>query len=227
MTEPTATPIRVVLADDHALVREGLRHVLHDEPGFDVVGEAANGDDAITLARRHRPDVLLLDISMPGQTGLAVTEVVRRELPTTRVLLLSMYDHLEYVREGIRLGAHGYLLKDSAGAELRIAVRAVHAGGTYLSPAIAQALTGTGDGEGAEAAPAAVSDPLAILTARERDVLQGVARGLTNKAIAAELGIGRRTVEAHRENLMRKLDIRTVAGLTRLALECGLIGEGA
>jgi DNA-binding NarL/FixJ family response regulator len=128
------------------------------------------------------------------------------------------------VREGLRLGANGYLLKDSAGAELRSAIRAVQAGGTYLSPAIAQALSGASD-DLAAADGGAEADPLAVLTARERDVLQGVARGLTNKAIAAELGIGRRTVEAHRENLMRKLDVRTVAGLTRLALAQGLIGE--
>jgi DNA-binding NarL/FixJ family response regulator len=216
--------IRVVLADDHAIVREGLRHVLHDEPGFTVVGEAATATDVVPLVLTHRPDVVLLDIAMPGGGGLAATAEIMTAWPEARVLLLSMYDSVEYVREGLRLGATGYLLKDSAGAELRIAIRAVQAGGTYLSPAIAQALTGT---PGAEGAAAAAADPLSVLTARERDVLQGVARGLTNKAIAAELGIGRRTVEAHRENLMRKLDVRTVAGLTRLALQQGLIGEDA
>lgn len=217
--------IRVVLADDHAIVREGLRHVLHDEPGFTVVGEAATATDVVPLVLAHRPDVVLLDIAMPGGGGLAATAEIMAEWPEARVLLLSMYDSVEYVREGLRLGATGYLLKDSAGAELRIAIRAVQAGGTYLSPAIAQALTGTAGADDATAA--AATDPLSVLTARERDVLQGVARGLTNKAIAAELGIGRRTVEAHRENLMRKLDVRTVAGLTRLALQQGLIGEDA
>jgi DNA-binding NarL/FixJ family response regulator len=217
--------IRVVLADDHAIVREGLRHVLHDEPGFTVVGEAANATDVVPMVLEHRPDVVLLDIAMPGGGGLSATAEIMTAWPDARVLLLSMYDSVEYVREGLRLGATGYLLKDSAGAELRIAIRAVQAGGTYLSPAIAQALTGAGAIDGA--AEDSDGDPLAVLTARERDVLQGVARGLTNKAIAAELGIGRRTVEAHRENLMRKLDVRTVAGLTRLALQQGLIGEDA
>jgi DNA-binding NarL/FixJ family response regulator len=217
--------IRVVLADDHAIVREGLRHVLHDEPGFTVVGEAANAADVVPMALEHRPDVVLLDIAMPGGGGLSATAEIMAAWPDARVLLLSMYDSVEYVREGLRLGATGYLLKDSAGAELRIAIRAVQAGGTYLSPAIAQALTGAGTIDGT--AEASDGDPLAVLTARERDVLHGVARGLTNKAIAAELGIGRRTVEAHRENLMRKLDVRTVAGLTRLALQQGLIGEDA
>jgi DNA-binding NarL/FixJ family response regulator len=216
--------IRVVLADDHAMVREGLRHVLHDEPGFSVVGEAASATEVVPLAISLAPDVILLDIAMPGGGGLAATAAIKRAIPGARVLLLSMYDSIEYVREGLRLGANGYLLKDSAGAELRSAIRAVQAGGTYLSPAIAQALSGAPD-DLAAAADGAEADPLAVLTARERDVLQGVARGLTNKAIAAELGIGRRTVEAHRENLMRKLDVRTVAGLTRLALAQGLIGE--
>jgi DNA-binding NarL/FixJ family response regulator len=215
--------IRVVLADDHAIVREGLRHVLHDEPGFTVVGEAATAADVVPLVLQHRPDVVLLDIAMPGGGGLAATAEIMAAWPEARVLLLSMYDSVEYVREGLRLGATGYLLKDSAGAELRIAIRAVQAGGTYLSPAIAQALTGAGGLDAPlERSPL---DPLSVLTARERDVLHGVARGLTNKAIAAELGIGRRTVEAHRENLMRKLDIRTVAGLTKLALQQGLVGE--
>ncbi|MCU0634859.1 MAG: response regulator transcription factor [Gemmatimonadaceae bacterium] len=221
MTE-TDPIIRVVLADDHALVREGLRHVLHDEPGFLVVGEAASAPDAIALTTLHHPDVVLLDISMPGGGGLEATRVLRAADPALRILLLSMYDSMEYVREGVRLGADGYLLKDSAGAELRDAVRAVHAGGRYFSPSLTGALVGAPVEDGPPA-----PDPLAVLTARERDVLSGVARGLTNKAIAAELGIGRRTVEAHRENLMRKLDIRTVAGLTRLAIAQGLVeGDG-
>jgi DNA-binding NarL/FixJ family response regulator len=219
MTDDGA-PIRVVLADDHALVREGLRHVLHDEPGFTVVGEAASAPEAVSVTRAQQPDVVLLDISMPGGGGLDATRELRTTDSTLRILLLSMYDSVEYVREGVRLGANGYLLKDSAGAELRDAVRAVHGGAQYFSPSLAAALV-RADGD-AESPP---TDPLRVLTARERDVLGGVARGLTNKAIAAELGIGRRTVEAHRENLMRKLDIRTVAGLTRLALAQGLIED--
>lgn len=210
--------IRVVIADDHALVREGIRHVLDAEPGIDVVAEASNGREAVELALLHMPDVVLLDITMPEETGLKAAARLRELLPSARVLLLSMHDHVEYVREGMRIGTHGYILKDSAGEELRAAIRAVHAGGTFFSPAVVRRLTGSGD---ATMAPAAV--PVEGLTPRERDVLVGIARGLTNKAIAGELGISPRTVEAHRESLMKKLQIHSVAGLTRLALEAGLV----
>ncbi len=212
--------IRVVIADDHALVREGIRHVLDADPGIDVVAEASNGREAVELAMQHAPDVVLLDITMPEETGLKAAARLRELLPSARVLLLSMHDHVEYVREGMRIGTHGYILKDSAGEELRAAIRAVHAGGTFFSPAVVRRLTGSG----ADAlAPAAVS--VDGLTPRERDVLVGIARGLTNKAIAGELGISPRTVEAHRESLMKKLQIHSVAGLTRLALEAGLVRE--
>jgi DNA-binding NarL/FixJ family response regulator len=215
------TAIRVLIADDHALVREGIRHVLDAEPGIEVVAEAANGREAVELAVALRPDVVILDITMPEETGLAAAARVRDLVPAARVLLLSMHDHVEYVREGARIGTHGYILKDSAGAELRAAIRAVHAGGTFFSPAVVQRLS-------APEAPAVTTPALQLeqLTPRERDVLLGVARGLTNKAIGVELGISRRTVEAHRESLMRKLDIHTVAGLTRFALECGLPTDG-
>lgn len=212
--------IRVLVADDHALVREGIRHVLDSEPGFVVVAEAANGREAVDLALVHRPDVVVLDITMPEETGLKAAARLRELLPSARVLLLSMHNQAEYVREGMRIGTHGYILKDSAGEELRAAIRAVHAGGTFFSPAVVKRITSAPTAE----APTAAS-LLEALTPRERDVLDGVARGLTNKAIAAELGISRRTVEAHRESLMRKLEIHNVAGLTRLALEAGLVGE--
>lgn len=213
------TTIRILVADDHALVREGIRHVLDAEPGFEVVAEAANGREAVELALVHRPDVVVLDITMPEETGLSAAARLRDLLPSARVLLLSMHDQAEYVREGIRIGTHGYLLKDSAGAELRAAVRTVHAGGTFFSPAVVKRLTMATPAQ----APTAAS-LLDALTPRERDVLEGVARGLTNKAIAAELGISRRTVEAHRESLMNKLEIHNVAGLTRFALEAGMPG---
>lgn len=212
------TAIRVLVADDHALVREGIRHVLDAEPGIAVVAEAANGREAVELAMQHRPDVVVLDITMPEETGLKAAARLREQLPEARVLLLSMHDQAEYVREGMRIGTHGYILKDSAGEELRAAIRAVHAGGTFFSPTVVKRLTSSAQVE----APAATA-LLATLTPRERDVLDGVARGLTNKAIAADLGISRRTVEAHRESLMRKLEIHNVAGLTRFALEVGLV----
>ena len=214
------TAIRVLVADDHALVREGIRHVLDAEPGIEVVAEAANGRDAVDLALVHRPDVVVLDITMPEETGLKAAARLRDLMPDVRVLLLSMHDQAEYVREGMRIGTHGYILKDSAGEELRAAIRAVHAGGTFFSPAVVKRLTSALTVE----APAATA-LLAALTPRERDVLDGVARGLTNKAIASDLGISRRTVEAHRESLMRKLEIHNVAGLTRFALEVGLAKE--
>ena len=233
-------PIRVLVCDDHAVVREGIRHVLAGEPGFEVVAEAANGEQALALAAQYRPDVVVLDVTMPGESGLRVAPKLRAAVPESRVLILSMHDNAEYVREGVRAGASGYLLKDSAAAELRLAVRAVHAGGSYFSTPAALGLTGVSvarpdEVEPAAAAPSAPSapnaagdtagaagaPPLEVLTARERDVLDGIARGATNKEIAAELGISHRTVETHRESLMRKLGIRTVAGLTRYVLDAG------
>lgn len=221
MTNPTPARIRVLIADDHALVREGLRYVLDADPLIEVVAEASNGRVAVELALEYRPDVVVLDITMPEETGLKAAARVRELLPAAKVLLLSMHDQGEYVREGVRIGTHGYLLKDSAGEELRAAIRAVHAGGTFFSPAVVRRLAV------AEAVPEhSPALQLELLTPRERDVLGGVARGLTNKAIAAELGISRRTVEAHRESLMRKLQIHSVAGLTRFALEAGIVEAG-
>jgi DNA-binding NarL/FixJ family response regulator len=221
MSTISQTPIRVLLADDHALVREGLRYVLDADPLIEVVAEASNGRIAVELAVQHQPDVIVLDITMPEETGLAAAERLRELVPSARILLLSMHDQGEYVREGMRIGTNGYLLKDSAGDELRAAIRAVHAGGTFFSPAVVRRLTSF------EQTPEQLSSAqLDLLTPRERDVLTGVAGGLTNKAIAAELGISRRTVEAHRESLMRKLQIHSVAGLTRFALEAGLVANG-
>ena len=212
----------MLVADDHAIVRTGIRHVLEGEPGFTVVGEAATGPETLALALEHRPDVAVLDISMPGQSGLSVTAELRRHCPDTRVLILSMHDNTEYVLESVRAGAHGYLLKDTAATELRGAVRAVYQGESYFSPPIASRLSAVVRGDLAvEASPAGL---LAQLTGREREVLIGVTRGLTNKEIAAELGISHRTVETHRESLMRKLSLRSVAELTRFAIETGVIG---
>jgi DNA-binding NarL/FixJ family response regulator len=216
----TADPIRVLVADDHAIVRTGIRHVLESEPGFAVVAEAATGAEALELAGSLRPDVAVLDISMPGESGLRVAAELRQRSPDTRVLILSMHDNTEYVLESLRAGAHGYLLKDSAATELRGAIRAVRRGESYFSPAIAGKLGAVVRGDAAASAAGA----LAQLTARERQVLVGVAQGHTNREIAQQLGISHRTVESHRESLMKKLGVRTVAGLTRLALEAGLVG---
>ncbi|HUF66392.1 MAG TPA: response regulator transcription factor [Gemmatimonadaceae bacterium] len=224
MTSPSEPsefrPIRVLLADDHALVREGIRHVLSDAPGFEVVGEAARGADALALAQELVPDVIVLDISMPGGSGLDITPRLRELVPGARVLILSIHDHEEYVLQSVRSGAHGYLRKDSSPTELREAIRAVHQGSTFFSAPVARQLGAALRGEGTTST---LANKLALLTAREREVLGGIASGATNKDMAARFGISTRTVESHRESLMRKLDIRTVAGLTRFAVESGLL----
>ena len=216
------TTIRVLVADDHTVVREGIRYVLEREPGFEVVAEAARSADVVALAEQHRPDVAVLDISMPGASGIQVTAQLRHRVPETRILILSMYENAEYVLESVRAGAHGYILKDTAATELRRAVRAVQEGEAFFSPPVASRLTAAVRGELEREQQ---SGNLGSLTPREREVLQGIARGLTNKEIAATLGISHRTVETHRESVMRKLRIRTVAGLTRFALETGLVSE--
>jgi DNA-binding NarL/FixJ family response regulator len=213
-------PIRVLLADDHALVREGIRHVLSDAPGFEVVGEAAGGAEALALAEQLLPDVIVLDISMPGGSGLDITPQLRERVPGARVLILSIHDHEEYVLQSVRSGAHGYLRKDSSPTELREAIRAVYQGNTFFSAPVARQLGAALRGEGTATT---LANKLALLTARERDVLTGIASGATNKDMAARFGISTRTVESHRESLMRKLDIRTVAGLTRFAVDSGLL----
>ncbi|MBK7833678.1 MAG: response regulator transcription factor [Gemmatimonadaceae bacterium] len=223
------TPIRVLLVDDHGIVREGLRQVLLADGDFDVVGEAANGVQALDIAARERPDVVLLDLTMPGDSGLVVAQKLRQEVPNSRVLILSVHDDAEYVLESVRAGAHGYLRKDTTPADLRAAIRAVHSGDAYFSPAVAKRLTEVLRSESSVPAPAPVVVPASLdaLTNREREVLAAVARGLLNKEIAGQLGISVRTVEAHRDSLVRKLGIRSAAGLTRFAMEQGLLkGDG-
>jgi RNA polymerase sigma factor (sigma-70 family) len=216
------TPIRVLVVDDHAVVREGIRSVLSDGADFSVVGEARSGAEAVASAARVLPDVVVLDISMPGGSGLhAVSELLER-VPGVRVLMLSVHEDIEYVLESVRAGAHGYLRKDSTPAELREAVKVLFSGKSYFSPALAAQMT-EAMRRGSEAKKNAPAQATDVLTAREREILVHIAQGKTNKEIAAELGISARTVEAHRDSLMRKLEIRTVAGLTRLALEQGLL----
>lgn len=212
----TDASIRIVVADDHAIVREGLRRVL-TTTGFEVVADTGDADSALAALVEHRPDVLVLDITMPGGGGWSIIKRVLDEHPATRILMLSVHDEAEYVIESFRLGAHGYVRKDTTPAELRAAVAAVHAGNAYVSPAVAGHLT-----DAIRARPAEGGGE--TLTPREREVLALVANGQTTKQVAASLGISPRTVEAHREAVMRKLNIRTVAGLTRYALEEGIAG---
>jgi len=211
-------PIRVLVVDDHDVVREGIRHVLEATEEFRVVAEAANGAEALERAMGERPDVVLLDLSMPGTPGLEVVRQLRAQLPDTRVLILSVHDDREYVLESVRVGAHGYLRKDSSPADIRRAVRVVHAGDSFFSPPVARHLAAAVQDQSA-------TDQLDALTAREREVLLRVASGRTNREAAAQLGISVRTVETHRDSLMRKLGIRTVAGLTRFAIEHRLLPD--
>jgi len=212
--------IRVAVVDDHAIVRAGLRMVLEADPEFEIVGEADTAAAALALVRRERPDVALIDINLPDESGLRVaSEILGGELPV-RVLILSVHDDAAIVRESVRLGAHGYVRKDTTPADLRAAIRAVHSGDAWFSPSVARTLA-----EALREQPASVPDSLDGLTERERDVLIRVARGLSNKEIAAELGISARTVESYRDSLMRKTGLRNVAALTRLALEAGLLSS--
>lgn len=211
------TSIRVLLADDHQLVRAGIRALLQDLPAVDVVAETADGRDAIELAGKLRPHIVLMDVSMRGMNGLEATSRLRHDFPQIHVIILSMHANEEYVRQALEAGASGYLLKDATTAELEIAIRAVAAGETYLSPAIARHVIGQYL-EGAPAAQAATQ-----LTARQREILQLVAEGKTTKQIAAMLGVSIKTVESHRAQLMERLQIHDLAGLVRYAVRHGIV----
>lgn len=212
--------IRVLIVDDHSIVREGIRQVLLSDATFEIVGEAGDAESALALAQREHPDVILLDVSMPGASGVDVAQVLGEAAGTSRILMLSVHDEATYVLESIRRGARGYVRKDTTPADLRAAIKAVHAGDAYFSPAIAGRVA---DALRLSEEPVVRTiDTVATLTGREREVLTAVAAGLQNKEIAARLGISFRTVEAHRESIMRKLGVRSVAALTRIAIDAGL-----
>jgi DNA-binding NarL/FixJ family response regulator len=208
-------PIRVLIVDDHPLVREGIRHALEVD-GFAVAGEAGTGADGVAAARTLTPDVVVLDLNLPDQNGIETAAALRRQVPAAKVLMLSVHGHPEYVLESVRAGAHGYLRKDSLPEELRRAIRDVHAGRTRFD------LMPGGDAPPAAPVLAAATARLELLSRREREVLIGIASGKANKEIAADLGVGVRTVESYRESLIKKLGIATTAGLTRFALETRL-----
>lgn len=209
--------IRILLADDHPLVRRGIGSCLARYPGFEIVGEAGDGQEALQKIRELVPDLVLLDIDMPHLSGLAVAETLRKELPQLKVLILSMHQHPEYVLRILQSGAHGYVLKESSIEELVKAIQTVHSGETFFSPEIARVALNhfvSGEGDGPD---------LKALTPREREVLVHIAEGCSNKEIAQHLSVGVRTVETHRERIMRKLDIHSIAGLTRFAIAKGMV----
>jgi RNA polymerase sigma factor (sigma-70 family) len=211
--------IGVIIADDHAIVRQGIGTVLEEVEGVRVIAEASDGQEVLDLLEDHEPDLLVLDISMPRMTGLDVARELRGRGSETPILILSMHDNPEYVLEAVRSGADGYILKDTAPAELRKAVETVHGGKEYFAERVTHQLSVALREELEREQQRTRLDQL---TAREREVLVRVADGRTNREIAEEFGISPRTVETHRERVMAKLRIRTVAGLTRFVLEHGL-----
>ncbi len=221
---PPADPVRVLLADDHAIVRQGLAALLASQRGIEVVGEAADGREAVAAAARLRPHVVVMDLGMPGLNGVDATRQIRRESPETAVLVLSMHASEEHVRPAIRAGATGYLLKGSGLSDLVAAIRAVAAGEGFLSPAVAKILVRDAQRPGGGSAQAddgdAASGPL---TAREREILQLVGEGHSSPDIARVLHLSVKTVEGHRGRIMAKLGIHDIAGLVRYAIRVGLV----
>jgi DNA-binding NarL/FixJ family response regulator len=211
--------IRILLVDDHTILREGVRALLAGESDIVVVGEAGDGQEALEKVEALRPDIVLMDMVMPGMNGLEATGHIKRRHSDVKVLILSMYDDDEYVQQVIQAGASGYLLKGMAADDLVLAIREVHAGSSFLNPAVAAKLIEDyvrrvrGDVD-------AAGD---LLTAREREVLKLIAEGNTNQEIADALHLSRKTVESHRANIMRKLDLHDVTELVKYALRTGLI----
>lgn len=206
--------IRIALADDHKVVRQGLRALLEGVKDFKVVAEGGDGKEIVELVLREQPDVAVIDLAMPALNGVEATRRIVRDMPQVKVLVLSMYTGEEYVREALGAGASGYLVKDSAADDLVEAIRKIAKGESFLSPAIAHLI---------EKRNGAASTPLERLTTREREVLQLIAEGNSNKEIAARLTLSVKTIEAHRTNLMSKLDIHDTASLTRFAIARGLV----
>ena len=213
--------MRVLLADDHALVRQGIRSLLEKLDDIEVVGEVSDGREAVELSKTLQPDIVFMDIAMPGLNGLEAVTRVKKECPTTRVIMLSMHAGEEYFQQALDSGATGYLLKDADRVELELAIRTVIRGDTYLTPTVAKyavdAYRQRKEGE---------QGPLACLSSRQREILQLIAEGYANKEIAQRLDLSPRTVETHRAELMERLNIRDVPGLVKMALRTGLIKPG-
>ena len=217
-----AEPISVLLADDHTIFRQGIRRLLEEDPRYRVVGEAADGREALALARDLAPRVIVMDLVMPGLSGLEATRRVRKVSPEARVLVLSVHAEEEYVARALEAGATGYLTKDARAPDLFEAIEATAAGRRYLSPAIADTVVAEylrlRQERGAD------GSPFDTLTGREREILRLLTEGNSSKEIAADLGVSPKTIETHRANIMRKLDIHNIADLVRYAIARGIAG---
>ena len=207
--------IHILLADDHAVVRQGFKMILAAQPDMEIVGEAGNGREALDLAGQLQPDVIVMDVAMPELNGIEATRRIADLSPRSRVLALSMHKDSVYVREILRAGARGYLLKDSISSDLLAAVRAVARGEGYLSPGVSDAVLNDYRRH--------VTDPIDLLTSREREVLQMIAEGKTNKEIATVLNLSVYTVDAHRGRIMEKLNMHSATDLVRFAVRAGLV----
>ena len=211
-------PTLVLIADDHALVRAGIRALLERIPNTEVVAEASDGREAMELIAKRQPDIVLMDIAMPGLNGLEATRQIVKTWPPVRVIILSMHSSEEYVWQALRAGARGYLLKGASLAELELALSSVAKGELYLSPPLSQqAITEYVQRTGKERAPAEK------LTARQREILSLIAEGKSTKQVALQLNISVKTVESHRAQIMERLNIHDVAGLVRYAIRTGLV----
>jgi DNA-binding NarL/FixJ family response regulator len=209
--------IRVVLADDHTLVREGIRALLEKVPSVTVVAEAADGREALALVRTHVPDIVVMDVAMAGGGGLEATDRILKEFPGVRVIILSMYSNEEYVLQALQLGASGYLLKNAASAELNLAIAAVARGDTFLSPAISRCVVDD------RLRRSDLDNKPSELTPRQREILQMIAEGKSTKEIAFLLNLSIKTVDAHRAQMMERIGIHDVPGLVRYAMRIGLV----
>lgn len=211
---------RIFIVEDHTLLRAGLRALLAEDPDLEIVGDADNGRDAVRAIATLSPDLVLMDLTMPGMSGIEAMVDIKRRNPATRVLVLTIHKTDEYIHESLRAGADGYILKDATHDELRVAIRSVLNGKTYLSPDISDKVIHGYLGSGKEASVASAWD---TLTHREREVLKLVAEGRSNKYIADYLCLSIKTIEKHRSNLMKKLDLHNASTLTSYAIEKGLV----
>lgn len=214
--------VKLIFADDHGIVRDGLRTLFRSDKTFSIAGEASNGEEAVQLASKVKPDIAILDISMPKLNGIEATKVIKSRHPDIKVLILTIHDKEDYVYELIQAGASGYVLKNAEKREIFEAVRTVAGGESYFSPGVSKPLV-DGAIKRTKEQPAEPADGDGILTRREEEILRRIAEGLTSREIAAALHISFRTVNSHRTNLMQKLDIHDTAGLVRYAMQTKLV----